>query len=58
MTRSLRIADGILRFRIIKLRPGVSEAPDMLAPAVAPAAGQPTEAEGAEEPAVVVGEPG
>jgi small subunit ribosomal protein S6 len=58
LDRSLRIADGILRFRIVKLKPGVSDAPDMLAAsAVAPAAGQPTEAEPAAEPAVVVGEP-
>src|SRR5580658_8228853 len=33
LDRSLRIADGILRFRIIKLKPGVSEAPDMQATA-------------------------
>ena len=29
LDRSLRIADEVLRFRIIKLRPGVPEAPDM-----------------------------
>jgi small subunit ribosomal protein S6 len=29
MNRSLRITDGILRFRIIKLKPGVPEPPDM-----------------------------
>jgi small subunit ribosomal protein S6 len=29
--RTLRITDGILRFRIIKLKPGVPEAPDMRA---------------------------
>jgi small subunit ribosomal protein S6 len=33
LKRSLRIADGILRFRIIKLKPGVPEAPDMRAAA-------------------------
>jgi len=33
LEHSLHIADGILRFRIIKLRPGVPEAPDMRAPA-------------------------
>ena len=33
LKRSLRIADGILRFRIIKLKPGVPEAPDMRATA-------------------------
>jgi small subunit ribosomal protein S6 len=58
LDRSLRITDPILRFRIIKLKPGVSPAPDMLAPSVAaPAAGQPIEAEPAAEPEVVVGEP-
>jgi small subunit ribosomal protein S6 len=31
LNRSLRITDGILRFRIIKLKPGVPEAPDMRA---------------------------
>jgi small subunit ribosomal protein S6 len=29
LNRSLRITDGILRFRIIKLKPGVPEPPDM-----------------------------
>jgi small subunit ribosomal protein S6 len=29
LDRSLRIADGILRFRLIKLKPGVPDAPDM-----------------------------
>ena len=29
LDRSLRIADEVLRFRLIKLRPGVPEAPDM-----------------------------
>jgi small subunit ribosomal protein S6 len=29
--RTLRITDGVLRFRIIKLKPGVPEAPDMRA---------------------------
>src|SRR5207248_5389955 len=28
LDRSLRIADEVLRFRLIKLRPGVPEAPD------------------------------
>ena len=35
---SMRIADEVLRFRLIKLRPGVPEAPDV--PAGAPAAGR------------------
>jgi small subunit ribosomal protein S6 len=29
LDRTLRITDGILRFRIIKLRPGVPDAPDL-----------------------------
>jgi small subunit ribosomal protein S6 len=33
LDHSLRILDGILRFRIIKLKPGVPEAPDMRASA-------------------------
>jgi small subunit ribosomal protein S6 len=33
LERTLRITDGILRFRIVKLKPGTPEAPDM--PAVA-----------------------
>jgi small subunit ribosomal protein S6 len=31
LDRTLRITDGILRFRIIKLKPGVPDAPEMLA---------------------------
>jgi small subunit ribosomal protein S6 len=30
LNRSLRITDGIIRFRIIKLKPGVPEPPDMV----------------------------
>src|SRR5271167_2257567 len=38
LNRSLRIIDGVLRFRIIKLKPGVPDPPDMrAAPAVASA---------------------
>ncbi len=33
LERSLRIADGIVRFRIVKLKPGTPEAPDMKSPA-------------------------
>jgi small subunit ribosomal protein S6 len=29
LDRSLRITDGVLRFRLIKLKPGVPDAPDM-----------------------------
>jgi small subunit ribosomal protein S6 len=32
LDRTLRITDGILRFRIIKLKPGVPDAPNVLAP--------------------------
>jgi small subunit ribosomal protein S6 len=35
LNRTLRITDGILRFRIIKLKPGVPEAPDMRTAATA-----------------------
>lgn len=50
LDRTLRITDGVLRFRIIKLKPGVPDAPEMpAAPAVAqqtePEAPQPAEAE-------------
>jgi len=44
LDRSLRIADEVLRFRIIKLRPGVPEAPDMRS---APAGGRRAGTEGA-----------
>ena len=50
LDRSLRIADGILRFRIVKLKPGVAAAPDMRA---APPSGAGVQA----EPAVAVVEP-
>jgi small subunit ribosomal protein S6 len=48
LEHSLRIIDGILRFRIIKLKPGVPEAPDMRATSSAPRRG---EGESAQEPA-------
>ncbi len=47
LERSLRITDGVLRFRLIKLRPGVPEAPDMHA-AQAPARRSEGEAPAAE----------
>jgi small subunit ribosomal protein S6 len=37
LDRTLRITDGVMRFRIIKLKPGVPDAPDMRSSA-APAA--------------------
>jgi small subunit ribosomal protein S6 len=53
LDRTLRIADGVIRFRIIKLAPGVPDAPDVQAvrrveepaveePAAAIAVGEPT----------------
>jgi small subunit ribosomal protein S6 len=35
LDRTLRITDGVMRFRIIKLKPGVPNAPDMGSPAAA-----------------------
>jgi small subunit ribosomal protein S6 len=56
LDRSLRLADDILRFRIVKLAPGVPDAPDMKSgasssPAAEPAplADTPTEPEAAAE---------
>ena len=63
LNRTLRIADEVVRFRIVKLAPGTPDAPDMLAPA---GAGRRVEAETtveptieltAGEPAATVGEP-
>jgi small subunit ribosomal protein S6 len=36
LDRTLHITDGVVRFRIIKLRPGVPDAPDMRATAAPP----------------------
>ncbi len=45
LDRTLRIADEVVRFRIVKLKPGTPDAPDMSAPgasaAVVPAASTP-----------------
>jgi small subunit ribosomal protein S6 len=41
LERSLRITDGILRFRIIKLKPGVPDAPGVPAAATAAQAPEP-----------------
>jgi small subunit ribosomal protein S6 len=48
LEHSLRIIDGILRFRIIKLKPGVPDAPDMRASSAPP---RRTEAESGQEQA-------
>jgi small subunit ribosomal protein S6 len=52
LDRTLRITDGIVRFRIIKLKPGVPAAPDMSS-AAAPAArrSEPEAASETPEPA-------
>ena len=64
LDRSLRITDGILRFRIIKLKPGVPDAPDMRTAATATRRSEPepeprVEAEPDAEAAaeLAVGEP-
>ena len=46
LDRTLRITDGVLRFRIIKLKPGAPDAPEMTAPrgAPTPRRGRPTPA--------------
>jgi len=38
LDHNLKITDGVLRFRIIKLRPGTPEPPDLRPSAIAPAA--------------------
>jgi small subunit ribosomal protein S6 len=60
LNRSLRITDGILRFRIIKLKPGVPDAPDMRAAArrSEPDAGEQTSPEGRGDAELAVAEPG
>jgi small subunit ribosomal protein S6 len=51
LDRSLRIADEVLRFRIIKLRPGTPEAPEMRAAAAAPRrSGEPAQRAAAQAP--------
>jgi small subunit ribosomal protein S6 len=50
LSRSLRITDGILRFRIIKLKPGVPDPPDMRAAAPTAPAARRAEAEPQSEP--------
>jgi small subunit ribosomal protein S6 len=61
LEHSLRITDGVLRFRMIKLAPGVPDAPDMRSSA-APRSGETESAPAAEapvaaEPAAVAAEP-
>jgi small subunit ribosomal protein S6 len=56
LDRTLRIADEVVRFRIIKLKPGTPDAPDMSAPGAAAAAVPTTGSAPAPEPATA-GEP-
>ncbi len=52
LQRSLHIADGVVRFRIVKLKPGTPAAPDMQAGAAAVRAAEAgAEAQPAHEPA-------
>jgi small subunit ribosomal protein S6 len=61
LARTLRITDGVVRFRIIKLAPGVPEAPDMRssAPSAArrPDSDRPETGQPSQPPADVDGEP-
>jgi small subunit ribosomal protein S6 len=57
LDRMLRISDDIMRFRIIKLRPGVPEAPNVLAASTEETPAEPGAADetpGASEPATAV----
>jgi small subunit ribosomal protein S6 len=56
LTRTLRITDGVVRFRIIKLKPGVPDAPDMR-PSAASAARRPDAEQAPPAPAEVADEP-
>jgi small subunit ribosomal protein S6 len=67
LNRTLRITDGVMRFRVIKLKPGVPDAPDMRSSASAarrtdgerPETGQhaPAPAHVEAEPELAVAEP-
>ena len=61
LDRTLRITDGVVRFRLIKLRPGVPDPPDMRSSAVPPrrAEGEPTgqALQGEDAPPPAAGEP-
>lgn len=49
LRRTLRIADGVIRFRINKLKPGTPAAPDMSPGAAPPAREEPEQTPPAEE---------
>jgi small subunit ribosomal protein S6 len=53
LNRTLHIADGVVRYRIVKLRPGTPPAPDVRQEVPAPRAAE----EGSEEPAAPPVEP-
>ena len=57
LQRTLRITDGVVRFRIIKLRPGTPPAPDVRQDAPAPRAAEDTAAESAAPAESVSAEP-
>jgi small subunit ribosomal protein S6 len=57
LNRTLRITDGILRFRLIKLKPGVPDAPDMGSASAASAAPLAAPADRSEPEAGAEGEP-
>lgn len=50
LNRTLHITDGIIRFRINKLRPGTPAAPDMAPGAAPPAREEPEQAPAEEQP--------
>jgi len=53
LNRTLRITDGIMRFRIVKLAPGVPDAPDVRAGANAARASEPAAPAAEPQPAAV-----
>jgi len=59
LNHTLRITDGVMRFRIIKLKPGVPDAPDMRssAPAPPPPSAAEAQAPAADAPAAPAEEP-
>ncbi len=48
LDRTLRITDGVLRFRLIKLKPGVPDAPDMRSSSAPPAPARRAESDRSE----------
>jgi small subunit ribosomal protein S6 len=59
LDRTLRITDGIMRFRIVKLKPGTPDAPDMRSVGAGAGAAQPPRhGEGAPPPSPLAEAPG